>query len=67
MSNMKKAKSRIVDNLATTLLGVLLIVFCIYMVYAEKMTMSEVSGWFTLGLGLLRSKNSLIGLPAKQS
>lgn len=57
----QRAWERITKNIATTVLGVLVIGFCGVMVYTERSTVVEMSGWFTLGLGLLRSKNSLIG------
>ncbi len=58
-------KTRLVKNYITTVLGALLLVFCGIMMFTEKATTAELSGWFALGVSFLRSKDSLIGLPAK--
>ena len=59
-------KSRLFSNYVTTMLGVLVLVFCGYMLFAEKQTAEEMSGWLTVGLLFLRSKDSLIALPPKE-
>jgi hypothetical protein len=52
-------------GLATTLLGVCILVFCGVLMYQEKSTPSELSGWFGLGLMLLRAKDSILGIDKK--
>jgi hypothetical protein len=63
-------KDRIVSNYITTILGVLILVFCgvilVFcgvMIYMEKATTTDMSGWLATGLLFLRSKDSLIALP----
>ncbi len=56
-------KDRIVSNYVTTVLGVLILVFCGVMIYMEKATTADMSGWLATGLLFLRSKDSLIALP----
>ena len=56
-------KDRIVSNYITTILGVLILVFCGVMIYMEKATTPDMSGWLATGLLFLRSKDSLIALP----
>jgi hypothetical protein len=56
-------KDRIVSNYITTILGVLILVFCGVMIYMEKATTTDMSGWLATGLLFLRSKDSLIALP----
>jgi hypothetical protein len=56
-------KDRIVSNYVTTILGVLILVFCGVMIYMEKATTTDMSGWLATGLLFLRSKDSLIALP----
>jgi len=56
-------KTRLFSNYITTILGVLIIVFCGVMLYTEKATSMELSGWLAIGLLFLRSKDSLIALP----
>ena len=56
-------KDRIVSNYITTILGVLILVFCGIMIYMEKATTTDMSGWLATGLLFLRSKDSLIALP----
>ena len=56
-------KNRIFSNYVTTILGVLLIIFCAVMMFLEKANASELSGWLALGIMFLRSKDSLIALP----
>jgi len=56
-------KNRLFENWVTTLLGVIILVFCGLIIYTEKQTASDMSGWLTVGLMFLRSKDSLIALP----
>jgi len=56
-------KNRLFENWVTTLLGVVILVFCGLIIYTEKQTASDMSGWLTVGLMFLRSKDSLIALP----
>ena len=55
--------NRLVKNYVTTILGVLVLVYCGLMMYQEKQSASELSGWFAFGMMLLRSKDSIINLP----
>tara|TARA_R100000988_G_scaffold90879_1_gene54562 strand:- start:828 stop:1007 length:180 start_codon:yes stop_codon:yes gene_type:complete len=56
-------KNRILSNYVTTILGVLIIIFCAVMMFLEKASSTELSGWLALGIMFLRSKDSLIALP----
>ena len=56
-------KNRLFQNYVTTILGFLIIAFCGVMLYQEKSTAEQLSGWLTTGLLFLRSKDSLISLP----
>ena len=47
-------------GLVTTLLGVGVLVFCGILIYQEKQTASDISGWFAFSLTLLRAKDSLL-------
>tara|TARA_R110002110_G_scaffold100922_15_gene256850 strand:+ start:5221 stop:5403 length:183 start_codon:yes stop_codon:yes gene_type:complete len=59
-------KTRVFSNWVTTILGVVILLFSLYMIYAEKQTAQELSGWMAVGLLFLRSKDSLIALPPKE-
>jgi hypothetical protein len=59
-------KSRLFSNYVTTILGLLIIVFCGIMIYQEKSTVEDMAGWFATALLFLRSKDSLIALPPKE-
>ena len=59
-------KSRVFGNYVTTILGLLIIVFCGVMIYTEKASVEDMAGWLTVGLLFLRSKDSLIALPPKE-
>ena len=59
-------KNRLFSNYITTILGVLVLIFCGVMIYTEKADVEEMSGWLAVGLMFLRSKDSLIALPAKE-
>lgn len=58
-------KTRIISNWVTTLLGIVIILSCLFMIYKEKQSAEELSGWLAVGLLFLRSKDSLIALPPK--
>lgn len=60
---MNEARERLLSKgIFTTVLGILCLVFCGLMMYTEKSTTVELAGFFGLGLALLRSKDSLIGI-----
>ena len=56
-------KNRLLNNYITTGLGILIIAFCGIIMYQEKQTAQELSGWFATALLFLRSKDSIINLP----
>ncbi len=56
-------KNRLFENWVTTLLGIVILIFCGLVIYTEKQTASDMAGWLTVGLLFLRSKDSLIALP----
>lgn len=56
-------KKRLFSNYVTTILGLLILIFCGTMIFMEKATIEDMSGWMTTGLLFLRSKDSLIALP----
>ena len=56
-------KNRLFTNYLTTILGVLIIIFCAVMMFLEKASSTELSGWLALGIMFLRSKDSLIAMP----
>lgn len=63
---MKEAKERLFSKGGiTTLVGLSCIAFCGIMLYTDKASSLELSGFFGLGLALIRSKDSLIGLKEK--
>ena len=55
-------KKRLISNWITTVLGVILIAYCMYMM-SSGTEWSELIGFFGMATLLLRSKDSLIGLP----
>lgn len=55
-------KERLLNNLVTTILGLGIIVFCGVLIYQQKQTAGDLSGWFAFGLTLLRAKDSLLGI-----
>lgn len=59
-------KNRLLENYMTTILGILILGFCGLMLYQEKQTAQELSGWLALGIMFLRSKDSLIALPKEK-
>lgn len=54
------------EGLVTTLIGLCLLAFTGVVIYQGKSTASEMSGWITVALMFLRSKDSLIGLSDKK-
>jgi hypothetical protein len=59
-------KTRLWNNYVTTLLGLIILGFCGVMMYMEKATVQDMSGWLATGILFLRSKDSLISLPPKE-
>ena len=59
-------KERLFSNYITTILGILIIAFCGVMIFTEKATTGDMSGWLATGLLFLRSKDSLIALPKEE-
>ena len=57
-------KNRVLSNWVTTLLGVGLLIYCMIMMSRGTMW-DELIGFFGMATMLLRSKDSLIGLPPK--
>jgi hypothetical protein len=55
-------KNRILRNYATTILGVLILGYCVF-AHNKGAQWSELIGFFGMATLLLRSKDSLIGLP----
>jgi len=55
-------KNRLVKNYLTTVLGLGLVVYCAYMMHRGS-TVADMAGFFGMAGLLLRSKDSLIGLP----
>lgn len=60
-------KGRLFANWVTTLIGLGILAFCLLLIYQGKESAEHLSGWLALGLLFLRSKDSLIGLPPKDS
>ena len=59
-------KNRLISNWVTTLLGVVILLACLWMLFKAKHSAQDLSGWMTVGLLFLRSKDSLIALPPKE-
>jgi len=59
-------KQRLFKNYITTILGCLILIFCGLVIYQEKQTAGELSGWLAVGLLFLRSKDSIINLPKRR-
>lgn len=54
-------KDRLLNKgLVTTILGAIVIAFCGVLIYQGKQTAGDLSGWMSLGLILLRAKDSLL-------
>lgn len=58
-------QERLIENIRTTIIGILIIGGCVTMVLMDKATITEVSGWFTMGLGFLRTKDTVLGIKAQ--
>jgi hypothetical protein len=58
-------KKRLFSNWVTTVLGVLIILVCLYLMIIKSHNTTELSGWLATGLLFLRSKDSLIALEPK--
>ena len=61
----KVMKNRLLKNYITTFLGLIILAFAGYVFAIGKVSMMEAELIAGYGLVLLRSKDSLIGLPAK--
>lgn len=48
------------QGLITTILGLGVLVFCGILIYQEKQSAGDLSGWFAFSLMLLRAKDSLL-------
>lgn len=59
-------KSRLFSNYATTIIGLLIILVCLYLMFVKSHSTEELSGWLATALLFLRSKDSLIALPPKE-
>lgn len=57
-----KKKGRILGNPITSVIGGAIILGSIGLVYVGKASISEASGWVTLGATFLRAKDSLVGV-----
>lgn len=54
-------KDRLINKgIVTSLLGILILCFCGVLLYQEKQTTNDLSGWFAFALMLLRAKDSLL-------
>ena len=54
-------KDRLINKgLVTSILGVIVLVFCGVLIYQGKQTAGDLSGWMTLAMVLLRAKDSLL-------
>lgn len=63
---MEKISDRLFKSgLITTMFGFLIIVASTIMIYTNKYSITEISGWLGLGLTFLRSKDTLIGIKDK--
>ena len=51
------------SGLITTMLGLVILILCGVLLYQQKSTAGELSGWLTVAVLFLRSKDSLISLP----
>lgn len=59
-------KTRLFSNYVTTIIGLLIILVCMYLMIAKSHSTEELSGWLATALLFLRSKDSLIALPPKE-
>lgn len=51
------------EGLITTSFGIMILIFAGILMYQQKYSATDLSGWITVGVLFLRSKDSLIGLP----
>ncbi len=58
-------KNRLLRNYLTTLLGLSLVIYCAVMMHKGS-TVTDMAGFFGMAGLLLRSKDSLIGLPKEE-
>tara|TARA_R110000822_G_scaffold10424_8_gene39556 strand:+ start:256 stop:438 length:183 start_codon:yes stop_codon:yes gene_type:complete len=58
-------KKRLLSNYLTTLLGLALVVYCAFMMHKGS-SVTDMAGFFGMAGLLLRSKDSLIGLPKEE-
>lgn len=59
-------KERLLKNITTSIIGILILAFAAYMFASGKATNAEAITWAGYGLIFLRSKDSLIGLKPKE-
>lgn len=59
-------KTRLIKNYVTTIIGLIILAICLFLIYAEKANAQDLTGWMMTGLLFLRSKDSLISLPTKE-
>lgn len=59
-------KRLVKEGLITTILGLGVLCFCGILIYQEKQSADQLSGWFAFGLTLLRAKDSILGLKNKE-
>lgn len=55
------------EGFITTALGLIILVFAGVLMYQQKFSATDLSGWIMVGVMFLRSKDSLIGLPKKNN
>jgi len=51
-----------IQGLVTTVIGVMILIFCGLLMYEGKASPADLSGWLAAALLFLRSKDSLIGI-----
>lgn len=47
-------------GLITSIMGCIVLIFCGILMYQQKQTAGDLSGWMTLAMVLLRAKDSLL-------
>lgn len=61
-------KKRLVDEgFITTIVGLVMLAFCGVLMYQEKQTTEQLSGWITTAMLFLRSKDSILFGEKKES
>ena len=59
---MKGVKERLIEQgVITTIIGMVMLVFCGLLMYQGKQTAEQLSGWITTAMLFLRSKDSILG------